>query len=233
MKQKTHFIPKKEYNSKSQNIKTFVRIRPLNDFEVNQKAVSCLTHKNNSVFITTKNETRVLNSETAKAHQPLQEDSVQQFNFDKVLSQTSSQEEVFKEIGVKAINQILDGYNCSVLAYGVTGSGKTHTMTGYYPAKELSNEELASGMGLYPRLLFYLTKGFLDPQSPEIQELFGDRFSDIEDLKIYSSNVEIYNEKWRNLLPTDAGDLVNLKKLHYMEETAEIDESDKRFPTVY
>ena len=29
-----------------------------------------------------------------------------------------------------AVGRVLDGYNVSVLCYGVTGSGKTHTMFG-------------------------------------------------------------------------------------------------------
>jgi len=51
------------------------------------------------------------------------------FNFDKVFSQESTQEEVFDETGPLVVS-VLDGYNVCIFAYGQTGSGKTHTMEG-------------------------------------------------------------------------------------------------------
>ena len=49
--------------------------------------------------------------------------------FDKVLSQESTQKEVFNFIK-PCIDKIKGGLNCTVLAYGQTGSGKTYTMFG-------------------------------------------------------------------------------------------------------
>ena len=46
---------------------------------------------------------------------------------------------------------MLDGYNGTILAYGQTSSGKTHTMFG----EDLSNEE---ERGVIPRMV----KGFFD-----------------------------------------------------------------------
>lgn len=39
--------------------------------------------------------------------------------------------QVFQHTGGAMINEILQGYNCTIFAYGQTGSGKTHTMMGY------------------------------------------------------------------------------------------------------
>ncbi|KAJ8957542.1 hypothetical protein NQ318_020581 [Aromia moschata] len=39
-------------------------------------------------------------------------------------------EEIFKESTYSLITSLMDGYNCSVFAYGATGAGKTYTMTG-------------------------------------------------------------------------------------------------------
>ena len=41
-----------------------------------------------------------------------------------------SQDEVFKLIGVPAINNAFEGFNSSIFVYGQTGSGKTFTLTG-------------------------------------------------------------------------------------------------------
>lgn len=34
------------------------------------------------------------------------------------------------------IKEVLQGYNCTVFAYGQTGTGKTHTMTGHQGSSE-------------------------------------------------------------------------------------------------
>jgi hypothetical protein len=51
------------------------------------------------------------------------------FKFDRVFGQESTQEAVFDEVK-HFVQSALDGYNVSLLAYGQTGAGKTHTMLG-------------------------------------------------------------------------------------------------------
>ncbi|XP_068003938.1 kinesin-like protein KIF18A isoform X2 [Melanerpes formicivorus] len=52
------------------------------------------------------------------------------FMFDAVFDESSSQMEVFENTTKSVIDGFLNGYNCTVLAYGATGAGKTHTMLG-------------------------------------------------------------------------------------------------------
>ncbi|NWT40301.1 KI18A protein, partial [Chroicocephalus maculipennis] len=52
------------------------------------------------------------------------------FVFDAVFAESSSQLEVFEHTTKSVIDGFLNGYNCTVLAYGATGAGKTHTMLG-------------------------------------------------------------------------------------------------------
>ncbi|NXP13896.1 KI18A protein, partial [Thinocorus orbignyianus] len=52
------------------------------------------------------------------------------FVFDAVFAENSSQLEVFEHTTKSVIDGFLNGYNCTVLAYGATGAGKTHTMLG-------------------------------------------------------------------------------------------------------
>jgi DNA replication protein DnaC len=47
--------------------------------------------------------------------------------FDRVFSQDTSQAEVFEYVQ-DSVQQVTQGYNCTVFAYGQTGTGKTHTM---------------------------------------------------------------------------------------------------------
>uniref|UniRef100_A0AAY5EGP1 Kinesin motor domain-containing protein n=1 Tax=Electrophorus electricus TaxID=8005 RepID=A0AAY5EGP1_ELEEL len=49
-----------------------------------------------------------------------------EFQFDRIFSMDSTQEEVFQEL----IQSAMDGFNVCIFAYGQTGSGKTFTMVG-------------------------------------------------------------------------------------------------------
>jgi len=51
------------------------------------------------------------------------------FKVDKVLV-NASQEQVFETCATDVVKSVMDGYNGTIMAYGQTGAGKTHTMTG-------------------------------------------------------------------------------------------------------
>ncbi|XP_065603783.1 kinesin-like protein KIF18B [Cyrtonyx montezumae] len=52
------------------------------------------------------------------------------FVFDRVFGEGATQEEVFQHTTQEVLDGVLNGYNCSVFAYGATGAGKTYTMLG-------------------------------------------------------------------------------------------------------
>ncbi|KAK2110989.1 Kinesin-like protein kif18b [Saguinus oedipus] len=52
------------------------------------------------------------------------------FVFDRVFGEAASQQDVFQHTTHSILDSFLQGYNCSVFAYGATGAGKTHTMLG-------------------------------------------------------------------------------------------------------
>uniref|UniRef100_A0A8D0H2E4 Kinesin-like protein n=1 Tax=Sphenodon punctatus TaxID=8508 RepID=A0A8D0H2E4_SPHPU len=52
------------------------------------------------------------------------------FVFDQVFGERATQQEVFQHTTKQILDGVLNGYNCSVFAYGATGAGKTHTMLG-------------------------------------------------------------------------------------------------------
>ena len=53
------------------------------------------------------------------------------FAFDYVYDQLSTQAFVYDNTARSAVISVLEGYNATVLAYGQTGTGKTHTMEGF------------------------------------------------------------------------------------------------------
>jgi len=52
------------------------------------------------------------------------------FSFDRVFGVDSKQVDVYKVVAAPLVEEVLAGYNCTVFAYGQTGTGKTFTMEG-------------------------------------------------------------------------------------------------------
>lgn len=82
---------------------------------------------------------------------------------------------------------MLAGYNCTIFAYGQTGTGKTYTMSG-----DMSDTlgMLSDEAGIIPRVL---------------QQLFNKLEIDGSDNCVKCSFIELYNEELRDLLATDEG----------------------------
>lgn len=102
------------------------------------------------------------------------------FVFDRLFDETAAQEDVYSNTTRPLLGSVLDGYNATVFAYGATGCGKTHTISGNPQA---------------PGIIFLTMK-----------ELF-DRISDLKDTRtidVSLSYLEIYNETIKDLLePSD------------------------------
>lgn len=47
-----------------------------------------------------------------------------------VFGPTSKQKDLFDHAISPIVNEVLEGYNCTIFAYGQTGTGKTYTMEG-------------------------------------------------------------------------------------------------------
>lgn len=102
------------------------------------------------------------------------------FAFDAVYNNTFTQRDVFLQEVQPLADAVLQGYNATVFAYGQSGSGKTHTMTG-----KLSQRDM---WGMMPQVVDYLFS--------EIKKLT----STTKTFKIKVSYVELYNGKSRDLL---------------------------------
>lgn len=50
------------------------------------------------------------------------------YYFDNIFNEQADQESVFNSIVKPRIHNIIDGYNCTIFAYGQTGTGKSYTM---------------------------------------------------------------------------------------------------------
>ena len=56
--------------------------------------------------------------------------ATRKFEFDGSFGGSSTQADVFSDVGAPVVRAVLQGYHGCVFAYGQTGSGKTHSMIG-------------------------------------------------------------------------------------------------------
>ncbi|CAE8583001.1 unnamed protein product [Polarella glacialis] len=103
-------------------------------------------------------------------------DLTQHFQFDRAFGQEASQGEVYDDVGRPIVDDVLSGYNGTVLAYGPTGSGKTFCMFG--PPGPRSSSVLE---GLVPRAV----QQVLDHCTP-------DGCGPGDDLRVECSFFEVY-----------------------------------------
>ncbi|RCK57669.1 Kinesin-like protein KIP3 [Candida viswanathii] len=98
------------------------------------------------------------------------------FVFDRLFDEECTQDQVYNNTTRPLLDSVLDGYNATVFAYGATGCGKTHTISG-------TPED--------PGVIFLTMK-----------ELY-EKIEALSDTKIFDvslSYLEIYNETIRDLL---------------------------------
>ncbi|KAL0935718.1 kinesin family protein [Colletotrichum truncatum] len=100
----------------------------------------------------------------------------QTFMFDRIFDENSTQNDVYEGTTKQLLDSVLDGYNATVFAYGATGCGKTHTIT---------------GTSQHPGIIFLTMQ--------ELFEKINERSQD-KTTEISLSYLEIYNETIRDLL---------------------------------
>jgi chromosomal replication initiation ATPase DnaA len=55
-------------------------------------------------------------------------DRAQTYHFDNIFTDGAKQEDVYKDSVKLLVENVKAGYNCTVFAYGQTGTGKTYTI---------------------------------------------------------------------------------------------------------
>ena len=112
--------------------------------------------------------------------------------FNDVFDGNVSTTEMYKKVLTPAVSHIMDGYNSTVLAYGMTGAGKTYTMFGdiYNPEAEPNAQEL----------------GVITLMVQDLFEAFAKEEQDGYKCQMKFCYVEIYNEQIKDLLSPQANE---------------------------
>ncbi|KAJ7578389.1 kinesin domain-containing protein [Mycena floridula] len=116
----------------------------------------------------------------------------QLFSFDQVHGPPTTQHALFTSTALPLVSRFLEGFNCTILAYGQTSSGKTFTMTGIDLDADPSDPN--NGMGIVPRAvstIFSRAKKLKDERAGTWN------------YSVKGSFIEIYNEDLIDLLSMD------------------------------
>uniref|UniRef100_A0A7M4EIM2 Kinesin family member 18A n=1 Tax=Crocodylus porosus TaxID=8502 RepID=A0A7M4EIM2_CROPO len=115
------------------HVKVVVRVRPENEKEKDGKFSKVVHVVDQHILVFDPKEEEVSFFHGKKIlHRDInkRKNKDLKFVFDAVFSENSSQIEVFEHTTKTVLDGFLNGYNCTVLAYGATGAGKTYTMLG-------------------------------------------------------------------------------------------------------
>ena len=169
-----------------QNIKVFVRCRPLKGTE-KKNVIDVLPERREVRINESKNSNERYNSKT--------------FTFDHTFGVDTNQIEVYRAVVEPLIEQVVMGYNCTVFAYGQTGTGKTYTMEGERSKEDdVCSWEDDPTAGIIPRAL---------------HQLFETLSTESTEHTVRVSFLELYNEELYDLLsPLD-----DTTKLKIFEDT--------------
>ncbi|XP_028784778.1 kinesin-like protein KIN-5C [Neltuma alba] len=131
------------------------------------------------------------------------------FTFDKVFGPSAKQKDLYDQAIIPIVNEVLEGFNCTIFAYGQTGTGKTYTMEGDCKrSKSGLNGELPPDAGVIPRA---------------VKQIFDTLESQNAEYSVKVTFLELYNEEITDLLAPDEISKVALeekqkKQLPLMED---------------
>ncbi|KAH7647812.1 kinesin-like boursin [Cryptosporidium bovis] len=160
------------------NVKVIVRCRPLTEQEKKDP--------NNFNILQTKIDTKEVVVSQQTLGRKIDSYSTKLFSFDGVCGSFTSQRDLFRQYVVPIVDEVLLGFNCTIFAYGQTGTGKTYTMEGDMKEYlESNNMELTEHAGIIPRA---------------VQLIFERLESQYTEYGVRVSYLEIYNEELSDLL---------------------------------
>lgn len=161
-------LSNKHDKDKGVNVQVLLRCRPLSEDELRVNTpvvISC--HENRREVCAVQN---IANKQIDRT-----------FMFDKVFGPTSQQKDLYDQAVSPIVNEVLEGYNCTIFAYGQTGTGKTYTMEGGARKK---NGEFPNDAGVIPRAVRQIFD-ILEAQNAEYSmkvtflELYNEEITDL------------------------------------------------------
>nr|ABX55789.1 Costal2 [Xenopus laevis] len=172
MSSQNSFMSSKK-DDKGKNIQVVVRCRPFNQLERKASSHSVLECESQRKEVCVR--TGGINDKLGK----------KTYTFDMVFGPAAKQIDVYRSVVCPILDEVIMGYNCTIFAYGQTGTGKTFTMEGERSSDEEFTWEQDPLAGIIPRTLHQIFEKLSEN---------GTEFS------VKVSLLEIYNEELFDLL---------------------------------
>ena len=118
------------------NVKVAIRIRPLNEREIDEGSKKCISVQESGKKVCIGDH--------------------KVFTYDYVADEAISQETIFEMIGKSIASSCMSGYNGTIFAYGQTGSGKTFTIQGPADDEISADSRMYHLRGILPRCFEYI-----------------------------------------------------------------------------
>ncbi len=184
---------KQHAEAKETNVQVILRCRPLNKREREknvEEAIACAEDRKEVIVSHSKVKNPSLAIQKTKT-----------FNFDHVFGPNSTQYNLYKESISPIVEEVLKGFNCTIFAYGQTGTGKTYTMEG-------KNEKGAYWNGIECGVI---------PRA--IRHVFESLQKSKAEYTVRVSFLELYNEELFDLLASESleGDAKEMKPLRIFD----------------
>ncbi|KAJ8899611.1 hypothetical protein K2173_018585 [Erythroxylum novogranatense] len=186
----------RQEKEKGVNVQVLLRCRPFSEEEL----------RNNAPQVLTCNEYQ---REVAVSQNIAGKHIDRVFTFDKVFGPSAQQKDLYEQAVVPIVSEVLEGFNCTIFAYGQTGTGKTYTMEGECKrSKSMPNGELPPEAGVIPRA---------------VKQIFDTLESQNAEYSVKVTFLELYNEEITDLLAPEEISKVALdekqkKQLPLMED---------------
>lgn len=185
-------------NTMSDNIQVVVRCRARNEKEVLARSPSILelldsVFSRDSPYVNVNVNPETNNTSSLSGQFSNPQKSQKRFKLDQVYGPAADQALIFDNVAAPLFTEFLQGSNVTILAYGQTGLGKTHTMCG---------EMTGDGAGIIPRVL---------------SRLFSSLTSDY---MVKMSCVELYKEELKDLIDDDLALLPVRTKLRLVPDSS-------------
>lgn len=204
----------------SGNVKVIVRVRPMSQKELSSNSKECIRvmRKNaNSNIVHGYNQVNLEN--LSGNFNCILLDNHRNFQFDQVYpscagsenqlnlgARVEQQKQIYSQQIIPLLDQFIDGYNCSVLAYGQTCSGKTYTMgTGFeWLNGDFSNNssDIQSGLNQNQNSGYDIhdDRGILPRAIIDLFRLLEESSSKRQNVQLSVCFLELYNELLIDLL---------------------------------
>ncbi|XP_030643052.1 kinesin-like protein KIF11 [Chanos chanos] len=174
MSSSTHaLLPGSKKDEKGRNIQVVVRCRPFNTVERKSASYGVVDCDQSRKEVTVRT-----GGVTDKAARKT-------YTFDMVFGPSAKQIEVYRSVVCPILDEVIMGYNCTIFAYGQTGTGKTFTMEGERSPNEEFTWEEDPLAGIIPRTL---------------HQIFEKLSANGTEFSVKVSLLEIYNEELFDLL---------------------------------